>query len=201
MSSLLPQKLNASLGEKRRPRSASRPTSLSQIRKLKTLPFRLLASLQFQKSKSSNQFPRHGPFFQAVHTFLISRTMNVNGRIRRGTHFPWLVSSSRRYVTIFSSLYLRLRHFLFQDQDSWAGGSAGSTAPGKCPSVIPLDGEKCQVADHICQGVYHCSQLDMSLLESCQRYEPDTDKMRELFEAERVVNIEDTSAAHQRAAA
>ncbi|PPQ86716.1 hypothetical protein CVT24_012477, partial [Panaeolus cyanescens] len=75
-----------------------------------------------------------------------------------------------------------------QDQDAWGGGSAGHTQPSKCPSVLVLDGQKCQLAEHDCQGIYHCSELDMSLLDTCQRYAPDDDEMRDLFEAEREIN-------------
>ncbi|KAJ7119239.1 hypothetical protein C8R43DRAFT_1152428 [Mycena crocata] len=86
-----------------------------------------------------------------------------------------------------------------EDQDSWGAGSAGSlTKPTK---VAALDGVPCQVAKHACQGVYHCSQLDMSLLEGHERYEPDEEDMRELFEAERTVNVRETSSVAIRAAA
>jgi hypothetical protein len=42
-------------------------------------------------------------------------------------------------------------------------------------SKVLLLGENvlCQYAEHKCQGVYHCDQLDMTLLSDCKRYEPD----------------------------
>ncbi|KAJ7131025.1 hypothetical protein C8R44DRAFT_904076 [Mycena epipterygia] len=81
-----------------------------------------------------------------------------------------------------------------EDQDSWGGGSAGATNKAKATKVAALDGVLCQVAKHECQGVYVCSELDISLLENHERYEPDDDEMRELFEAERVVNVRETSS-------
>ncbi|KAJ6474737.1 hypothetical protein DFH09DRAFT_1343071 [Mycena vulgaris] len=86
-----------------------------------------------------------------------------------------------------------------EDQDSWAGGSAGSIV--KATKVAALDGVLCQVAFHNCQGVYVCSELDMSLLDGHERYEADDDEMRELFEAEREVNVRETSSVAIQAAA
>ena len=40
----------------------------------------------------------------------------------------------------------------------------------------------------------------MTLLDLCERYEPDDDEMRELFEAERDVNAEEASTVQSRAA-
>ncbi|KAJ7142783.1 hypothetical protein C8R44DRAFT_726114 [Mycena epipterygia] len=88
-----------------------------------------------------------------------------------------------------------------EDQDSWGGGSAGATNKAKATKVAALDGVLCQVAKHECQGVYVCSELDISLLENHERYEPDDEEMRELFEAERVVNVRETSSVAIRAAA
>ncbi|KAJ7765293.1 hypothetical protein B0H16DRAFT_1310196 [Mycena metata] len=86
-----------------------------------------------------------------------------------------------------------------QDQDAWGGGSAGSTK--KPTKVLALDGVPCQVAKHDCQGVYVCDQLDQDLLHGHERYEPDDDEMRELFDAERTVNLRETSSMAIRAAA
>jgi hypothetical protein len=88
-----------------------------------------------------------------------------------------------------------------QDQDAWGGGSAGSTKIKKATKVIAPDGVLCQVANHDCQGVYMCDKLDSSLLDDHERYEPDEDDMRELFEAERAVNVRETSSVALRAAA
>ncbi|KAF8186408.1 hypothetical protein BJ912DRAFT_819653, partial [Pholiota molesta] len=88
-----------------------------------------------------------------------------------------------------------------QDQDSWGGGSSGSTDPKKCPVVLPLDNQRCQLSEHVCQGVYHCSELDLSLIDSCERYAPDDSEMKQLFEAEREINLLETSTVHQAAAA
>ncbi|KAJ7435763.1 hypothetical protein FB451DRAFT_1062196, partial [Mycena latifolia] len=86
-----------------------------------------------------------------------------------------------------------------EDQDSWGEGSAGSLT--KPTRVTALGGALCQVANHKCQGVYLCSELDMSLLDGHERYEPDDDEMRELFEAEREVDLRETSSVAIRAAA
>ncbi|KAJ7491316.1 hypothetical protein B0H11DRAFT_1911939 [Mycena galericulata] len=86
-----------------------------------------------------------------------------------------------------------------EDQDSWGGGSAGSKK--KATKVTALDGALCQVASHICQGVFVCSELDTSLLDGHERYEPDDEQMRELFDAERDVNVRETSSMAIRAAA
>jgi hypothetical protein len=40
----------------------------------------------------------------------------------------------------------------------------------------------------------------MSLLDQCERYEPDDDEMKELFEAERDVNAEEATTVQSRAA-
>lgn len=88
-----------------------------------------------------------------------------------------------------------------QDQDAWGGGSAGSTKINKATKAIAVDGVLCQVANHDCQGVYMCDKLDSSLLDDHERYEPDEDDMRELFEAERAVNVRETSSVALRAAA
>ncbi|KAF9032434.1 hypothetical protein BJ165DRAFT_1568600 [Panaeolus papilionaceus] len=72
-----------------------------------------------------------------------------------------------------------------QDQDAWGGGSAGHTQAAKCPAVLILDGQKCQLAEHECQGIYHCND----------------EEMRALFEAERDVNQEEGSSLKILAAA
>ncbi|KAJ7701050.1 hypothetical protein B0H16DRAFT_1834219 [Mycena metata] len=67
-----------------------------------------------------------------------------------------------------------------EDQDAWGEGTGGSVS--KPTKVAALD------------GVYICSQLDTSLLEGHECYEPDDEAMRELFEADRAVNVRDTSS-------
>ncbi|KAJ7673026.1 hypothetical protein DFH06DRAFT_1467440 [Mycena polygramma] len=88
-----------------------------------------------------------------------------------------------------------------QDQDAWGGGSAGSTSLDKATKVLALGGVPCQVANHQCQGVCVCTLLNLILLNGFERYEPDDDEMRELFEAERDVNLRETSSVAIRAAA
>ena len=51
-----------------------------------------------------------------------------------------------------------------------------------------LDGITCQRADHVCGGIYHCDQLDMALLQGCERYVPDPNQRKDLWEAERQLN-------------
>ena len=67
--------------------------------------------------------------------------------------------------------------------------------------VAVLDNAPCQVANHHCQGVYVCSEFDPSLLAGHEWYEPDDEAMRELWEADRAVNVRDTSSSSIRAAA
>ncbi|KAJ7615487.1 hypothetical protein FB45DRAFT_757736 [Roridomyces roridus] len=89
-----------------------------------------------------------------------------------------------------------------EDQDSWGGrGSGGTTNVKKATKVVALDDVLCQLATHDCQGVYICDQIDDTLLDGHERYEPDEDDMRELFEAERDVNVRETSSVGMRAAA
>ncbi|KAF9552496.1 hypothetical protein CPC08DRAFT_728578 [Agrocybe pediades] len=87
-----------------------------------------------------------------------------------------------------------------QDQDSWTqSGSGGHTQANKCPKVAPLNDAQCQVLSHKCGGVYHCDQLDMSLLDGHERYAPDEEDMKDLFKAEREVNLAESSSIHARA--
>ncbi|KAF8179702.1 hypothetical protein K438DRAFT_1768737 [Mycena galopus ATCC 62051] len=86
-----------------------------------------------------------------------------------------------------------------EDQDSWGKGSAGSIK--KPTKVLALDGVPFQVANNDCQGICICDQLDKDLLRSHERYAPDDNEMRELFEAERAVNVRETSSMAIRAAA
>ncbi|KAJ7510558.1 hypothetical protein B0H11DRAFT_2401870, partial [Mycena galericulata] len=86
-----------------------------------------------------------------------------------------------------------------EDQDAWGEGTGGSTS--KPTNVVALGNIPCQVASHNCQGVFVCSQLDPSLLDGHERYEPDDEAMRELWEADRAVNVRDTSSRSIRAAA
>ncbi|KAJ7022111.1 hypothetical protein C8F04DRAFT_1194836 [Mycena alexandri] len=86
-----------------------------------------------------------------------------------------------------------------EDQDSWGKGSAGSIQ--KPTKVLAHDGALCQVAKHDCQGIYVCNQLDQDLLCGHERYEPDDNEMRELFDAEHTVNLRETSSTAIRAAA
>lgn len=88
-----------------------------------------------------------------------------------------------------------------KDQDAWGGGSAGHIQESKCPSVVALDGQKCQQSEHECQGVWHCSMLDMTLLNKCKRYAPDDEEMRVLFQAERSINADEALTLESAAAA
>ena len=83
----------------------------------------------------------------------------------------------------------------------WGGRSCGSIKPAKTPKVIPLDNQPCQYAEHHCQGVYHCSEIDPTHLDSCEHYEPDENECRELFNAERQINVDETSIVELRAVA
>ncbi|EIM79030.1 uncharacterized protein STEHIDRAFT_116833, partial [Stereum hirsutum FP-91666 SS1] len=77
-----------------------------------------------------------------------------------------------------------------EDQDAWGGGTAGSD--NKLTKVFfgedDAEGTMCRRAEHHCQGVRHCNQLDMSLLNDCQRYIPDPAERKRLVDAERALD-------------
>ncbi|KAJ6466503.1 hypothetical protein DFH09DRAFT_1381711 [Mycena vulgaris] len=56
-------------------------------------------------------------------------------------------------------------------------------------------------SEHDCQGVFICDQLNESLLDGHERYHPDDEETRALFQAEREVNVRETSSVAMRAAA
>ncbi|KAJ7775009.1 hypothetical protein B0H16DRAFT_1265082, partial [Mycena metata] len=103
-----------------------------------------------------------------------------------------LSDDTREWVDKNGDLLSMVAIIKSEDQDAWGEGTGGSVS--KPTKVAALDGAPCQVATHRCQGVYICSQLDTSLLEGHERYEPDDEAMRDLFEADRVVNVRDTSS-------
>ncbi|KAK7682461.1 hypothetical protein QCA50_014261 [Cerrena zonata] len=69
-----------------------------------------------------------------------------------------------------------------EDQDSWGGGTGGSSQ--KAVQVDALGGIKCQVATHICQGIFKCNQLRSSLIDGCQRFEVKNEDRRIIWDAE-----------------
>ncbi|PPR05947.1 hypothetical protein CVT24_004653 [Panaeolus cyanescens] len=121
--------------------------------------------------------------------------------IYNGAYLLDLSADTRQWKDSAGDLLSMAAIIKSQDRDSWGGGSAGHTQPAKCPSVHALDGVKCQLSEHKCQGIYHCSELDMSLVDQCHRYAPDDDEMRDLFDAEREINIQETSSIENRVAA
>lgn len=64
-----------------------------------------------------------------------------------------------------------------------------------------MDGIECQRSSYTCQGVFHCDQLDPVLLAGYERYEPDIDDRKELWEAEQAVNMREGSTVHALVAA
>lgn len=80
-----------------------------------------------------------------------------------------------------------------QDQEAWGGGTAGSSREKDMILVYygkdDHDGTLSRRASHNCQGIFHCNQLDMTLIENCQRYDPeDLDDRNKIVKAERAVN-------------
>ena len=74
-----------------------------------------------------------------------------------------------------------------QDQDFW-GGSAGRPA-GEVYVVgfdedSPAESVHCRRAYLHCNGVHVCEYFDQDILEGCERYEPDANEMRELWNHE-----------------
>ena len=74
-----------------------------------------------------------------------------------------------------------------QDQDSWGGSvgrSAGEVYVFGFDEDDPTESVHCRRAYLHCNGVDICEHFDQDILEDCERYEPDPDKMRELWNRE-----------------
>ncbi|KAJ7600076.1 hypothetical protein C8J56DRAFT_879820 [Mycena floridula] len=86
-----------------------------------------------------------------------------------------------------------------EDQDSWGGGTAGTTQRHLCPDISTFGDVapvKVQVAHHFCGGSYICSHFDMSMLENLERYASDLEQRKAFFDAERAQNeLEGSSPA------
>ncbi|KDQ55534.1 hypothetical protein JAAARDRAFT_79892 [Jaapia argillacea MUCL 33604] len=70
-----------------------------------------------------------------------------------------------------------------QDQESW-GGSTGSKTSNCDVSGLADHPVKCRRAHLSCNGVDTCEFFDSKLFEGCERYEPDEDATRELWNHE-----------------
>ncbi|KII84398.1 hypothetical protein PLICRDRAFT_179640 [Plicaturopsis crispa FD-325 SS-3] len=117
-------------------------------------------------------------------------TIPVDGL--RTAYFLDLTKDTRKWATDDGESMSMATIIKSQDQDAWGGtGSGGSI--GRASVVMALDSVKCQRARHSCQGIYHCNQLDMSLLDGCERYVPDPNQRRDLWEAERKINEQEGS--------
>ncbi|KAI0041712.1 hypothetical protein FA95DRAFT_1640147, partial [Auriscalpium vulgare] len=78
-----------------------------------------------------------------------------------------------------------------QDQDAWASGTAG--ADNKTSKIFAFDPDNktpvmCRRAHHYCQGIYHCSELDMSILDNCRRYAADRNERGEVWKRQLRMN-------------
>ena len=74
-----------------------------------------------------------------------------------------------------------------QDQDSWGGSvgrSAGEVHVFGFDEDDPTESVHCRCAFLHCNGVDICEHFDHNILEDCERYEPDPDEMRELWDRE-----------------
>ena len=88
-----------------------------------------------------------------------------------------------------------------EDQDSWGGGSGGSVTNAlKAPLVALLNNQQCQYAAFKCQGSYRCSEYNETL-HGKNRQAQDREEMKEIFEAEREVNMDEHSTPQHTAAA
>ncbi|KAJ7076515.1 hypothetical protein C8R43DRAFT_1118466 [Mycena crocata] len=96
-------------------------------------------------------------------------------------------SNSKELSTVKSGRVLTLDAFIRQeDQDSW-GGSAGHSAGDVKVRGLTLDPDEellCRRAHLFCNGVKTCQFIDPALFAECERYEPDFDAMRELWNHE-----------------
>ena len=61
------------------------------------------------------------------------------------------------------------------------------------------DPVKCWHAKHTCQGIYHCNQIDPSILDGCERYEPSSDEQQGLLTKEHALNVNQTSSPETQA--
>ncbi|KAF9494598.1 hypothetical protein BDN71DRAFT_1507567 [Pleurotus eryngii] len=83
------------------------------------------------------------------------------------------------------------------DQDAWGAGTAGSTK--ETPYIFPLQTE-CQVARHICQGIFHCNHIGHEFFNGVERYEPDPNQRQDWWEAERKQNQAESESSARLAA-
>ncbi len=84
-----------------------------------------------------------------------------------------------------------------QDQDAWGPPCTGGSK-SRLVNVEALGGIACQYADHTCQGVFHCSQINPEFLQ-CRRYEPDYDDQKQLIEAQRTINVAQNASVELKA--
>ncbi|KAF7366386.1 hypothetical protein MSAN_00895300 [Mycena sanguinolenta] len=84
-----------------------------------------------------------------------------------------------------------------KDQDSWKGSTGHSNGDVQVYNLGP-DPEKpilCRRAQLYCNGVDVCEFIDPELFEGCERYEPDMDAMRELWNHELDANENEAASA------
>ena len=78
-----------------------------------------------------------------------------------------------------------------QNQDSWGGSvgrSAGEVYVFGFNEDDPAESVHCRRAHLHCNGVDICEYFDLDILGDCERYEPDLDEMRELWNRELEAN-------------
>ncbi|KAJ6459589.1 hypothetical protein C8R45DRAFT_942146 [Mycena sanguinolenta] len=84
-----------------------------------------------------------------------------------------------------------------KDQDSWKGSTGHTKGDVQVYNLGP-DPETsilCRRAQLYCNGVDVCEFIDRKLFEGCERYEPDMDEMRELWNHELDVNENEAASA------
>ena len=89
---------------------------------------------------------------------------------------------------------------LLQDQDAWGGGTSGSATQTYKVRAFGPDPVDCRYAEHVCQGVYYCSRIDMGLLEGCERFEPRYEDQHELASLEHDLDTAQRASPEVRAA-
>jgi hypothetical protein len=84
---------------------------------------------------------------------------------------------------------------VMQDQESWGGSSGHSKGDGFVFGLTAgTVGTQCRRAHLTCNGINTCEFFDEDLFRTCERYEPDDDAMRDLWNLELDANDKEASS-------
>jgi len=111
--------------------------------------------------------------------------------------FPQSIDSfirSEVHSLPFHSCISCLQHDV-QDQESWGGSSGHSKGDGLVFGLTAgTVGIQCRCAHLTCNGINTCEFFDEDLFRTCERYEPDDDAMRDLWNLELDANDKEASS-------